>query len=56
MAVDIIIEMSRDHVIKPSHNRSIRTTVTRLKLLLIDTYVEIINCTADAQISGTYAN
>jgi len=34
MAVDIIIEMSRDHVIKPSRNRSIRTMVTRPKLLL----------------------
>jgi len=34
MAVDIIIELSRDHVIKLSRNRSIRMTVTRPKLSL----------------------
>lgn len=60
MAVGIIIEMSRDHVIKLSRNTSIRTTntVTRNSCHTHQRiHVGIINCIAAgrAGISGTYA-
>lgn len=61
IAVGIIIEMSRDHVIKLSRKVPIRTTNTVTRNLsphaLVEThmYVEIMNCTAGrAQISVTY--